>query len=347
MKSGILQLELSLLRKKVAAQGPLQFGMIYLPHYMTNKPPSFHLEIQEDLNETLCAYAAPREHAKSTFIDTIVTLYELYFEKFRYQIYIGDTSTNAESNLLGITQEIEENELLNHDFGSLKPEMPIKWTDQQIITTTDRKIEAIGVGMKIRGRKHRQYRPDRLIFDDIENDENVATKEQRDKLEKWFFKAALNAREKRNGKVRVIGTILDYDSLLANLMNKKRNPLWRTRLYKAVNYDAAGKPYSLWPDRWPLEELAAKKAEIGSVNFDQEYQNEPVSDASSIVKRDWIRMHKGYTPETAASMKKLIRVDPAAKRGDKNDEFALVVLGMDADSMMYVLDMYHDKISFR
>jgi len=173
---------------------------------------------------------------------------------FNYQIFIGDSAGNAQSNLATIVYEIENNELLKEDYGDLKPEMPDKWTDGAIITSTGVKIEAIGVGAKIRGRKHLQFRPDRLIFDDIENDENVATKEQREKLAKWFFSAALNARAKCISKVRIIGTILHYDSLLSNLTDPEKYKAWRKLLYRSVNYYKDGTAYSLWPDNWTLED---------------------------------------------------------------------------------------------
>lgn len=35
--------------------------------------------------------------------------------------------------------------------------------------------EAIGSGKKVRGRRHRNWRPDLIVLDDIENDENVNT----------------------------------------------------------------------------------------------------------------------------------------------------------------------------
>ena len=61
------------------------------------------------------------------------------------------------------------------------------------MTSTNIKVEAIGSGKKIRGRKHRNWRPDLLILDDIENDENVRTPEQRAKLDSWFKKAVSKA----------------------------------------------------------------------------------------------------------------------------------------------------------
>ena len=51
-----------------------------------------------------------------------------------------------------------------------------------MITATDIKVEGIGSGKKIRGRRHRNWRPDLITLDDVENDENVNTPEQRRKL---------------------------------------------------------------------------------------------------------------------------------------------------------------------
>ena len=83
--------------------------------------PIFHTEVSSKRNDPLLAIAAPREHAKSTLIDTVTTLYELYNQQFHYQIFIGDTATNAQSNLASVVNEIETNELLNEDYGNLKP----------------------------------------------------------------------------------------------------------------------------------------------------------------------------------------------------------------------------------
>lgn len=336
-------------RKKLALTHPLAFGLIYLPHYLINRVARFHLNITtpEHLQAKLLAVAAPREHAKSTLFNIIVTLWELCSGLIRYQIYVGDTTSNAEGNLAALIYELETNELLIHDFGPFKPEDPMKWTDRQIITQQNVKFEAMGVGSKIRGKKHLQWRPNRIIFDDIENDENVATKEQRDKMYRWFFSAALNAKSKVDGVIRIIGTILHYDSLLAGIVNTDKNEGWVKQKFQAINYDDAGQPYALWPDQWSVADLAVRKAEVGSVIFNQEMQNEPIDEETALIKRSWIIYHKGYTPEEAKEMEKIIRIDPSIKKGEQNDEFALAVVGIDAHKKIRVLATYKGKISLR
>ncbi len=43
----------------------------------------------------------------------------------------------------------------------------------------------------MRGLRHGPYRPDMVMLDDIENDKNVESKEQRDKTEAWVKKVVL------------------------------------------------------------------------------------------------------------------------------------------------------------
>ncbi|MDQ0152878.1 hypothetical protein EI53_00935 [Fusobacterium naviforme] len=120
------------------------------------------------------------------------------------------------------------------------------WRSNVLVTGTNIKIEAIGSGKKIRGRKHRNWRPDLLVLDDIENDENVRTMEQRRKLENWFLKAVSKAGDSYTDII-YIGTLLHYDSLLAHTL---KNPGYRAIKYKAVL--SFSKEYELWK-KW--EEL--------------------------------------------------------------------------------------------
>ncbi|WP_217995084.1 phage terminase large subunit [Methylogaea oryzae] len=177
-----------------------------------------------------------------------------------------------------------------------------------IVTKNNAKVEAVGSGKRIRGRRHGPYRPDLFIGDDLENDDNVRTPEQRDKLQAWLTKAVLKlggAGDKFD--VIIIGTVLHYDSVLARLL---KNPLWKSAKFKAVIawparmdlWDrweeillARGEPdadefYTLrekemlqgsevsWPAGRPLVALMKIRARDGHASFDSELQNDPLSD---------------------------------------------------------------------
>ena len=129
--------------------------------------------------------AAPRGHAKSTSLTFKGTIHAVVYGYKHYPIIISDSSDQAEGFLDNIRVEFEENEAIREDFGDLTGKV---WRSNVLVTSTNIKVEAIGSGKKIRGRKHRNWRPDLLILDDIENDENVRTPEQRAKLDSWFKK---------------------------------------------------------------------------------------------------------------------------------------------------------------
>lgn len=158
--------------------------------------------------------AAPRGHAKSTSLTFKGTIHAVVYGYKHYPIIISDSSDQAEGFLDNIRVEFEENEAIREDFGDLTGKV---WRSNVLVTSTNIKVEAIGSGKKIRGRKHRNWRPDLLILDDIENDENVRTPEQRAKLDSWFKKAVSKAGDDYTDIV-YIGTLLHYDSLLANTL---------------------------------------------------------------------------------------------------------------------------------
>ncbi len=173
------------------------------------------------------AVAAPRGHAKSTTLTFKGSIHAILYQYKHYPIILSDSSDQAEGFLENIRVEFEENGLIREDFGNLQGKV---WRNNVILTTTNIKVEAIGSGKKIRGRKHRNWRPDLLVLDDIENDENVRTAEQRSKLSNWFNKAVSKAGDSYTDIV-YIGTLLHYDSLLAHTLT---NTGYKSIKYKAV-----------------------------------------------------------------------------------------------------------------
>jgi predicted phage terminase large subunit-like protein len=148
---------------------------------------------------------------------------------------------------------------------------------------------------------------DLAIGDDLENDENVRSPEQRDKLEDWLKKTVLQLGAADGSMdVIIIGTILHYDSVLARLLN---NPLWERIKFQAIirwpdnmplweqfegkllheGEDAALAFYAKhqvtmdagaevsWPTARPLVRLMIIRARDGHAAFDSEHQNDPVS----------------------------------------------------------------------
>lgn len=290
------------------------FARTYFPHYVTKANSVLHdylyqrlPEIADSPQSETDAIAAPRGEAKSTITSQIFVVWCVLTERKWYAMIGMDAFDQSAIMLEAIKAELEANPRLAMDFPEAIGQGRV-WQAGVIVTANDRKIEAVGSGKRIRGRRHGPHRPDLFIGDDLENDENVRTPEQRDKLMSWITKAVLKlggAGEKFDAII--IGTILHYDSVLARLL---KNPLWRSAKFRAILrwpdnmalwdewenlihaqgeamarafYEAnalemeAGAEVS-WPAGRPLYELMKIRARDGHASFDSELQNDPLSD---------------------------------------------------------------------
>lgn len=240
---------------------------------------------------------APREHAKSSWFSLIYPLYCILFKKKNFIVLISDTATQAQEQLGTIVEELETNELITEDFGHIAGYTPQeaaqkqKWTASDIVTTTGVKVVARGWKSKLRGIKKGATRPDLIVVDDIENDENVQSEEQRKKLQNVFYKSILNLGSK-DTQIIMVGTILHFDSLLNNLILTPP-PHWKTRFYKAIEDNEP-----IWPEWWTLQRLEEKKAEIGSIPFEQEFMNNPLDPSVQIIKPQEYYEHYDPTMHT-------------------------------------------------
>lgn len=259
--------------------------------------------------------------------------------------------------------------MLREDFGDLVGKV---WRSNVLITKTNIKVEAIGSGKKIRGRKHRNWRPDLLVLDDIENDENVRTPEQRSKLENWFLKAVSKAGDDYTDII-YIGTLLHYDSLLAKTLN---NPGYKAIKYRAVisfskadalwnkweeiftdlsneNHEEDAKIFFetnrekmlegtevLWPEKLSYYDLMVMRVTEGEASFNSEEQNEPINPEDCIFNPEWF----DYYNESEIDFKSrdflfFGFVDPSLGKSKHSDFSAIITIAKHrATGYMYVLD---------
>lgn len=309
----------------------LFFCFVVFPHHFSLPAGRFHREIFQFLT-TKPKYAcivAPRGHTKSTSITLGYVLHEILFAQRHFILIIADTYTQSEMFLDAIKKELETNWIIKLLFGSLVGE---QWGEGEITTLTDIKIVAKGTGMKLRGLKYKQYRPDLIVCDDLENEELVANPERREKTERWFYGSVIPSMAD-DGRLIVVGTILHYDSLLMKL---SKNPQFQTLFYKAV---MDGKP--LWEAKFSLESLEALKDGYRSQGlldvFYCEYMNEPISDENRIFKQSYFK----YFDDDKAlydSLSRFITVDLAISQKETADYNVIMVCGVDGLNQIYVIE---------
>lgn len=227
---------------------------------------------------------APRDHAKSTALTFDYILAEVLFRSSDYVILIGSTEDKAAEQLSNISEELHENIDLVNYFGiagfdsDQKTEIIVRMSDGHRF-----RILARGAEQKIRGAMWKGKRPNLIVCDDMEDDEQVENKDRRAKFRRWFFRAAKQALSK-SGKIRIHGTVLHEDALLPRL---QKNGMWKMLFFKAhKSYDDFSE--MLWPERWTEQDLRDRRKEFeedgDSPGYSQEFLNTPLDNSDAYLK---------------------------------------------------------------
>jgi len=280
---------------------------------------------------------APRDHAKSSALSMVYILAEVLFRSSDYVILVGSTEDGAAEQLGNIAEELLENEDLIREFGIKKFHRTA--TTDIICEMNDGykfRILARGAEQRIRGRLWKGKRPNLLVCDDMEDDEQVENADRRRKFRIWFFRAAKQALSK-SGKIRVHGTILHEDSLLSRL---RKNRTWKHLFYAAhSSFDDFSN--MLWPERWTEAHLRARRQEFiedgDSAGYSQEFLNNPLDHSDAFLKAADFREMK----EADYESNKIIcaAADFAVSRADKANRTAFVVGGKDVDNILHHIDV--------
>lgn len=347
---------------------------------MQSKSSEFHWYLYHELKRIVeseigqrVAIAAPRGNAKSSITSLIFILWCVMFNKKHFIVLLSDTSSQAEEFLANIRNEIESNDRLMNDFGSL---VGTTWKADDIITQNQVRVLALGARKKIRGRRFNNKRPDLIIGDDMENDENTVNPEQRKKNENWFFKAVSKAGNMFTDII-VIGTIIHYDSLLNNLLH---NPVYQARIFKAVKSFSESPLWNeweeiylrmteaekkqepnparqfyldheeemlagvevLWPGGQPYYHLMELRLTEGPASFDSEYQNNPINPDDCLFQEEWFKFID--QPDWANYEAFFCGVDPSMGKTAKSDPSAIIWLGKHTEGY---LDVIHASIERR
>jgi len=319
-------------------------GTFLSVRYDSPKPtPPFHRECWELYASDIAqaGVVAPRGHAKSTGLTFAYTMAEVCFRISDYVIIIGSTEDKASELLSNISEELHTNTDLRVEFGIIGFEVDQK---TEIIVTCDDghrfRIMARGAEQKIRGAMWNGKRPNLIVCDDMEDDEQVENKDRRAKFRRWFFRAAKQSLS-RTGKIRVHGTILHDDSLLSRL---RKNKAWKFLFFKAHrSYDDFAD--ILWPEQWDEKALRAVRTEFeedgDSAGYSQEYLNEPLDNADAYLKKDWFLPMKEVDHDAQHLM--VAGADFAVSKSDIANKTSFTAAGKTVDNQIHVMGQVKDR----
>ena len=346
------------------------FCETYLPHYynpnkLTPAPARSRLQVYlfAELPRLATngvgdhrAIAAPRGETKSTTCTVAFPLWCVVFGLKRYVPVIMDAFGQAAEQLEAIKAELVSNPRLLMDFPDATGQGRV-WKEGVAITRSNAKLQAFGAGKRMRGLRHGPHRPDLIVCDDLENDENVRSPEQRDKLERWLKRTVLNLGPPDGSlDLLYIGTVLHYDAVLSRTL---KSPLWEGAHFRSIiewpermdlwdqwetllhaEGPGAGLQFYAdhraemdrgavvsWPAVRPLYQLMLLRADDRSA-FDSEHQNDPVSLEDNPFAGILV-----FWPERLRAWVFYGAIDPSlGKNNKRRDPSALLVGGFDRAS---------------
>jgi len=205
----------------------------------------------------------------------------------------------------------------------------------------------------MRGVKWERKRPDLVLFDDMEDEEQVLNEQRREKFRKWFTGTVAPIMSS-SGIIRGVGTIIGFDSFLERRMpSAKAKTTIRTELYDyssdpkkpwlSIKFRAHNPDFSqiLWPEHRSEEWLRNERqsyAEDGQLDiYGQEYLNDPIDDTVAYYRKsDFLPMNEGHH-ETRKTY--YATVDLAIGEKDRNAFSVIEVGGLDIDGFLNVVDV--------
>lgn len=272
--------------------GIVKFSHELFPHRINGRygTPDMHKAIYLDLIDAhvngeskmdrLHAIAAPREHSKSTIANFIWLLYVTLFYLKKFIVTISESQRKTLQFIRALKREFARREIHEY-FGDVRAVNAAldggKWSESHIITATGVHIVALGMGESARGLIE-DVRPDLIIADDVESENNTKTETARDNNWDWWKAQVVPAADMIAGQCVYIGTMVHNDCILSKLMDQ---PNYRKHIYQVWTDES--QTQTIWPEKFPpklvrqIETDYRSDEKRGIDQFYREYMNIAVS----------------------------------------------------------------------
>lgn len=289
----------------------------------------------------------PRGFSKTTLANGL-NLREACVDGTLFLVYISKSAEHAETQLGNCKMEFETNNLLIEAYGDLVPNRndPERWGADMIQLLNGAIFVARGRGGQVRGLNFRARRPNRILLDDVEDDEKARSPTVRKLTESWFYSAVEKAGQVMDGaageawaqqplQITNLGTLLGDKCLMMTLT---RDPKFSTVRFGAKLSMDADDRRMLWQFKMTWETYNTDRqrhARIGKLaEFTRELDSSIRVGDETIFPTIFMREPAGIEDFVARS----VFLDPAISDDPKADDAALVVAGRKPNGSLWALD---------
>lgn len=305
----------------------------YFPTYYKSKPAPFHTKATKRLFSNDRWYevrAWSRELAKSARAMMEVTKLALT-GKIKNLLLISNSQDNAERLLMPFMINMESNQRIINDYGI--QEKPGNWEIGEFTTIGGCSFRALGAGQSPRGTRNESFRPDFILIDDIDTDEETRNPERIEKKWNWIEQALIPT-VSVSGKYRILfnGNIIARDCCITRAIEKADH----MDIINIRDKNAR----SSWPEKNSEADIDKILSLISEASAQKEYYNNPVTKGDVFKQMRW-----GKVPPLSLFRFLVAYGDPAPSNSTngKGSYKSLFLIGF-YEGKFYVITGYLDHV---
>ena len=336
------ELKLQIDAERAAMRSLVSFRERFMPADDDVKPAEFHEEWSRILLAGTGNFAveAFRESAKTQIVIRANLLHALTYpqESRSYLVVICATQRTASKKL----QEVSREWLTNGAMHGLMKEVrensglafEVCYHTGQLV-----RIEAYGKGAAVRGLSWGAKRPDLVIIDDPQDEEDARSETVTASDWDWFLSDVYFLGQ--SSRIFVIGNNLGERCIMECLMRNAERLKFTVNKIPILTRE--GK--SAWPEKWPLKAIETERDNMALAgSIDIWYRNkmcECISPDSQKFKRDYFKYYE-VTPDLS-EMNVYTTVDLAISQKANSDYSAIVTVGVNEAGHWFVLDVEYGR----
>jgi len=288
---------------ELGAVDSILFEKFFFPNTSRVEPALFHPEMNAILDGTdrFCNFEVFRGGAKTTKF-RMFAVKRISYAVSRTIVVVGKNQDHALRTTTWIKRQVEKNKLLQSAFRLKKG---AKWQDAEFQIINEAAdvaiwVVALGISGTVRGVNLDDYRPDLILVDDVLDEENASTPEQRQKTERLVLGALkhslISPVEAPFAKMVILQTPIDAEDIS---QVAKKDPSFRSVRYGCWTAETEDLPVdqreSSWPALFPSELLRAERNAAAAQNklsiFSREMECKLITPENSSFREEWLQFH--------------------------------------------------------
>lgn len=298
-------------KKRIAAleANPQEWKKYYFPSYFKYPSPQFHLNASSRLLTKFAQnghwyevrnWARGLAKTTTTMMDV---LHLVLTGKLRNIIYTSSTYDAAEAFLSKYQVQLDSNRRIINDYG--KQELPGSWTAGDFTTRGGVRMKAIGAGNAPRGNSNDEIRPDCIIVDDFDTDEECRNIDIINKKWDWFERALFFTVDTAEPYLIMwLGNIIAEDCCIVRAGKVADHQ-------EVINIrDEFGK--SIWPEKNSEAQIDYQLSKVSWEAAQQEMFNNPVRQGTTFPEVTW-----GKCPPLETLPFVVVYADPSPSNKDR------------------------------